>query len=353
MNKLAYLILILGLYMVQVIEIQAVEILGQQAAAERLERLLNLSLEELMNERIITAGKTSEKVSNIPASVVIVDRQDIKTYGYNTLGEVLEHISGLYMFETYEIQGSKNYGVRGFFNATTNRNMVILVNGVNQTFDHDATSRLPRVAVPVEAIDRIEIVRGPMSVIYGSGAFFGVINIITNQVNKDEKPINLVAVSVGSPITRKAFARASAAKEDWSYVVNAGSYYDSGIDQSYSKMQTTPSAGVAGLSSGGRLEDHENYFDLTATYRDFNLAINQVRSETEGFFPTPSLKQGTLTITEVTNLHLGYRHEFDDNLRLEARADYFDMNVHYNYDQTSPDFVGDQTQRTYGYRNRS
>ncbi|MEZ5671154.1 MAG: TonB-dependent receptor [Thiotrichaceae bacterium] len=335
--------------MMQVIETQAVEILGQQAAAERLERLLNLSLEELMNEQIITAGKTSEKISNIPASVVIVNRQDIKTYGYNTLGEILEHVSGLYMFETYEIQGSKNYGVRGFFNATTNRNMVILVNGVNQTFDHDATSRLPRVAVPVEAIDRIEIVRGPMSVIYGSGAFFGVINIITNRVDKDEKPINLVAVSAGSPTTRKAIARVSAAQKEWSYVVNASSYYDSGIDQPYSKMQTTPSAGVAGLSSGGRLEHHENYFDLTATYQDFSLGINQVRSETEGFFPTPSLKQGTLTITEATNLHLGYRHEFNDNLRLEAHADYFDMNVHYNYDQISLDFVGDQTQRAYGY----
>lgn len=347
MKQLRYFLF--GLCTLWIIDSQAVEILGQQTAAERLEHLLNLSLEELMNEQIISAGKTAEKVSDIPASVVVVDRQDIKTYGYSTLGEILEHISGLYMLETYEVQGSKNYGVRGFFNATTNRNMVIMVNGVNQTFDHDSTSRLPRVAVPVEAIDKIEVVRGPMSVIYGSGAFFGVINIITNQVSPDEKPTNMVVMGTGSSNIRKAFARASAAEKDWSYTVNAGSYYTYGIDQPYSKMQTVPSAGVAGLSSGGRLEDNEKYFDLTASYQDFSLGINQVRSETEGFFPTPSLKQGTLTITEATNLHLGYRHKFNDKLRLEARADYFDINVHYNYDFVSPDFVGDQTQESYGY----
>jgi outer membrane receptor for ferrienterochelin and colicins len=325
----------------------AIGITQKLAASENLERLLNLSLEDLLNERLTTAGKTSEKVSEIPANVVVVDRQDIKTYGYDTLGEVLEHISGLYMFETYEVQGSKNYGVRGFFSATTNRNVVILVNGVSQAFDYDSTSRLPRVSVPVEAIDRIEVVRGPMSVIYGSGAFFGAINIITNQPDQDHP--NLVVAEAGTSKIRKLFARTSAAKNDWSYTINAGSYYNYGIDQPYSKMQTTPSAGVAGLSSGGRLENDEKYFDLTASYHDFSLAISQVRSETEGFFPTPSLKQGTLTITEATNVRLGYQHKFNDNLRLEARIDSFDMNVYYNYDQVSPDFVGDQTQESYGY----
>lgn len=346
MNRLNYLIF--SFCMLWATHSNAVEITNTLTASENLQRLLDLSLEDLLNERITTAGKVSQKVSEIPASVVVVDRDDIKTYGYDTLGEILEHISGLYMLETYEVQGSKNYGVRGFFNVATNRNLIILINGVNQAFDYDSTSRLPRVAVPVEAIDRIEVVRGPMSVIYGSGAFFGAINIITNQV-EDNESHHLVVAGAGTSHIRKAFARTSTAKKDWSYTVNVGSYYNQGIDQPYSKMQTTPSAGVAGLSSGGRLEVDEKYFDLTTRYQDFSLAISQVRSETEGFFPTPSLKQGTLTIVEATNVRLGYQHKFNDHLRLEARIDSFDMNVYYNYDMVSPDFVGDQTQTSYGY----
>lgn len=315
------------------------------ATSMDMERLLQLSLEDLLNEQIITASKTAQKISDIPASVVVVTRNDIETYGYRTLAEVLEHISGLYLFETYEVQGSENYGVRGFFNSITNRNMIILVNGVNQTFDYDSTSRLPRVTVPVEAIDHIEVVRGPMSVIYGSGAFFGAINIITNQ----DKTLKMVSAGVGTSNIRKAFARFGDQQKNWSYSLNASSYYTYGIDQPYSKMQTTPSTGVAGLGSGGRLEANAKYFDLSASYQDFSLAINQVRSEIEGAFPVPSLKQGTLAITEATTVHLGYQHKFNDKLRIEAKLGSFDTNVHYNYDQLSPNFVGDQTQLAYGY----
>ncbi len=94
MNRLNFLIF--SFCMLWATHSNAVEITNTPTASENLQRLLDLSLEDLLNERITTAGKVSQKVSEIPASVVVVDREDIKTYGYDTLGEILEHISGLY-----------------------------------------------------------------------------------------------------------------------------------------------------------------------------------------------------------------------------------------------------------------
>jgi outer membrane cobalamin receptor len=95
------------------------------------------------------------------------------------------------------------------------------------------------INIPVEAIDKIEVVRGPMSVIYGSGAFFGAINIKTNIV-LDYFPISILSASAGSEKTYKTAARASGRLEDFQYSFN-GSYFNTyGLDVPYSKMIDDP-----------------------------------------------------------------------------------------------------------------
>ncbi len=158
---------------------------------EKIETLFNLTFEDLMNVKIDTAGKTCEKIGEIPASVVILTRQEIERYGYTTLTEALEHIPGLYNINNYEgISG--NFGIRGFWNSTyENGSIVLLVNGINQKNDLKRSSPFTNIAVPIEAIDRIEVVRGPMSVTYGNGATFGVINIVTNTLSTNFRICNL------------------------------------------------------------------------------------------------------------------------------------------------------------------
>lgn len=86
----------------------------------------------------------------------------------------------MYMTEDWAWFGSVNYGVRGLYSKGNFGNMAILVNGVSQMEDGKRSYPLEKVNVPVQAIDRIEVIQGPISVIYGSSAFLGVINIITN-----------------------------------------------------------------------------------------------------------------------------------------------------------------------------
>jgi outer membrane receptor for ferrienterochelin and colicin len=110
-------------------------------------------------------------------------------------------------------------GVRGFWSGVPNDNIIILVNGVHQVNDMWSNYPLHKITVPVEAIDRIEVIRGPMSVVYGNGAFYGVINIFTND--NSGGPLNIVGASAGSEKTKKLFIRTAGKQGDINYVFNA------------------------------------------------------------------------------------------------------------------------------------
>ena len=144
------------------------------------DEIARMSLRDMMNVEIETAGKKPEKIEEIPASVVIITRNDIERFGYNNIEEVLNNIPGLFSINDYDPWGSYN-GVRGFWSNFQNRNLIILINGIQQVENYSSTQPEIRMSLPVEIIEKIEIIRGPMSILYGSGAMLGVINIITKK----------------------------------------------------------------------------------------------------------------------------------------------------------------------------
>ena len=137
---------------------------------------IEVSLRQL--EEVEAASRTSEAVEDAPGSVTIIPSQEIRAMGYSTVAEALRGVRGMYT--TYD--GSYDYaGVRGInlLGDFGNRTLVLL-NGhsindswVNLSF-LDYTAR-----TDLEDVERIEIVRGPGSVLYGTGAFSGVINVVT------------------------------------------------------------------------------------------------------------------------------------------------------------------------------
>ena len=77
--------------------------------------ILNLSIEELLQLKINTAGKKEERIADIPASVVLITCERIEKQGYKTLEEISTNVPGMYMIDDYGWKGTKNYGVRVFF----------------------------------------------------------------------------------------------------------------------------------------------------------------------------------------------------------------------------------------------
>jgi outer membrane receptor for ferrienterochelin and colicins len=142
-----------------------------------------LSIEDLVNVKVETvsgASKFLEKVSDAPASITIVTAEDIERYGYRTLAELLASVRGFYV--VYD----RNYayvGVRGFSQPSDyNARILFLIDG-HRVNDNIFDGAYVETAFPVDIdlIDHVEIVRGPGSAVYGTGAFAAVINVVTKR----------------------------------------------------------------------------------------------------------------------------------------------------------------------------
>jgi outer membrane receptor protein involved in Fe transport len=197
-----------------------IEISGEEVnvVLDRASDIFGLSLDDLMNITITTASRKEEKIADIPASIILVTKQDIELYGYRTLEEILENVPGLNIVDIFS-WGGLSTGVRGSW-TQYNNNMAILINGDDQRNNYLDDYSIRQCNVPVEAIERIEIVKGPMSVLYGSGAFFGAINIITKPLSKDTEDA-AATVSYGSQNTHKVAVTKNYIKEDFSLSTNA------------------------------------------------------------------------------------------------------------------------------------
>jgi outer membrane receptor protein involved in Fe transport len=307
-----------------------------------------MSFEELMKVKIKTAGKTQEQIGNIPASVVLITRKDIETFGYTTLAEILENIPGLYATDDYSLSEA-NFGIRGFWYGEVNKNIIILVNGVPQIYDYIASYPLVNSPIPVEAIDRIEVVRGPMSVIYGTGAFFGVINIFTDDASTDS--LNIASVSAGSEKTGKLFLRLEGGEGDFHYAVNASIYDTYGIDEPLSKMMTNPEILPIAFKvpvdqrTGGQLEDNQKYINFSGRYKGIYIDLTYNENSNEMYINFPSYSQGSEAQWSSTRVLVGYRKKFSDAFTIDGKVNYCQTQLWINYDYLTEDFYG--LQRNY------
>jgi outer membrane receptor for ferrienterochelin and colicins len=141
---------------------------------------IELTAPTILDEVVVTASGFEQSVEDAPASVTIITGDELRKKSYNDLGDAVRNIEGVI------VNGSANetdISIRGMPPDYT----LILVDGKRQS------SRETRVngnrgyeqsfVPPAEAIERIEVVRGPMSSLYGSDAIGGVINIITRKVS--------------------------------------------------------------------------------------------------------------------------------------------------------------------------
>ena len=143
----------------------------------------DISMDELLNINISTAAKYNQKISEAPASVAIITSEDIERYGYRSLDEVFANVRGFY------VSNDRNYGylgARGFSRPTDyNNRLLTLVNGHKMNDRLYGSSSIDTVfAIDLDNIERIEVVRGPGSALYGTNAMFAVINIITKKADK-------------------------------------------------------------------------------------------------------------------------------------------------------------------------
>lgn len=138
-----------------------------------------------LEEVVVTASGFEQELKEAPASMSVVTRQDLETRNYRDLAEALQDVEGIDVRGGTGKSGGLDISIRGMPSDYT----LILIDGRRQNVAGDVTpngfgAALNSFMPPVSAIERIEVIRGPMSTLYGSDAMGGVINIITRKVAK-------------------------------------------------------------------------------------------------------------------------------------------------------------------------
>src|SRR5215831_12319898 len=140
-----------------------------------------VNLEQLLNVRVVTAsGGIAEERSLAPATVVAFTRDDIARHGWRSVADVLENVPGIDVIDDHVQPSVGVRGVTGGFRAGT-RIVKVMIDGLAVNFRPDLAAFIGPEYIPIEAVDRIEIAKGPLSAIYGADAFLAVVNVITRQ----------------------------------------------------------------------------------------------------------------------------------------------------------------------------
>jgi outer membrane receptor protein involved in Fe transport len=306
--------------------------------------LLDLPLEDLLQVAIRSAGKRWEQVRDIPASVTIVTRDDIARYGYVTFEELLKNIPGFFVLDNTE---ERFVGNRG----TVGGGIQLLVNGVPQHPSRQKGLTVPEVArlnIPVQSIDRIEVIRGPMSVIYGNNAFLGVINVVTSAIEQNGPE---VSASAGSEGTGRLFARAGATSPEGYVALNAGGHRTDGLGGAYADMMdegqlATLKPGMH-ASMDGHMDRRDLSLDLSAGWEGWTADLRYSELDYGFYAFTPGFDEGNRLRLTTWHAALGWQHTITDDLGLVASA----VHSEERYDAYELDFLdealdGDQRQHS-------
>ena len=142
--------------------------------------IFELSFEDLANIKVISATQQEQTIGEAPAIISIITRQQIRERGYQTVGEALKSIAGL---DPLHDRFQYNLGLRGINGGMRawSRIVKVMIDGQPVAFRSSSENFLGKELIPMNVIERIEIVRGPGSALYGSNALLGVINIITRR----------------------------------------------------------------------------------------------------------------------------------------------------------------------------
>lgn len=197
-------------------------------------------------EQVQAASRVAEAVEDAPSSVTIIPREELLAFGYPTIADALRGVRGMYVWNdrTYASIGARGLGQLGSY---SNRELV-LADGHPTNDDWVGSAYVGFDGrTDLADVERIEVVRGPGSVLYGTNAFSGVVNLVTRY--REEKPgvevgVSAVDASVGRGRVR---AQANLGKDAgiWTSVSGA---HGGGRDFYFPELNTAPTPGADGHS---------------------------------------------------------------------------------------------------------
>ena len=284
---------------------------------------LSISLSKILETNIDgvsyveSASKYSQAIEDAPSSVTIITRKEIETYGYLTLPDLLNSQSGFY------ISNDRNYyylGVRGFSRPTDYNNRVLLLIDGHRLNDYVYDSA--PYDIHLSNFEKVEIIRGPGSALYGTSAMLAVINLVTKKSSHFLEPT--INFNYGSFDTKN-------------FSTNIGHQFNNSIKFSFNGTYTKSdgenlyfeeyniSDSINGVVNG---RDYKEKFNLMSSFNYKNFQLNGFLYSYKKGVPTAPFETDfnskVETIDQWHFLEAKIFHNFTYNSEISARV-YYDQ----------------------------
>lgn len=222
----------------------------------KIQNIEQLDLESLLGT-VTSVSRKKESVLKAPAAVTTLSADELRRSGAQMLPDLLRTVPGVQVYRN--AAGSYVVSLRGT-NGLANNNVVVLVDGVEINSPIDGSVDWAAIPVAMEDIEKVEVVRGPVSTIYGADAYTGVINVVTTH--EDGYSGNRVRLYGGGDQHLSSMAglsgRAGGTHEGLTWQVSGNARYDGTFKEGPVDTLHEPPLRQAGLLARAEIQAGEH-----------------------------------------------------------------------------------------------
>jgi len=278
-------------------------------AEDDLSKYFEMSIAQLLQVEVTGSTKTQQSQLDVPASVTVFTEQEISRLGVSSLLELMNYAPGFQSRRDGESSTKNKTTARGH---NAGRHVLILLDGhrLNSEYVGGINAFFDRV--PLDNIKRVEFIRGAGSAIYGSNAFSGVINLVSNR----DKTAFALRFSENA---YQGSAQVSMNESDFSFSIFAKGIKDTGVK--YTSLSDTLNNGQ---NSG---KDPYNSFDLQlfTEYKGLSLSYIHHNKDLEDFYILQELGRPNTERNNFDSVKVGYNLEVNDALTSNLSLGYHEL----------------------------
>ncbi len=291
-------------------------------ADDSMDNLLMMDFDALLDIPVVSATKTLTPLSKIPATVRVITANQIRRRGYITLEEALGDLPG---FGFRNINGFNTYTfMRG---APSQNNLILLMIDGVKTNEINSGGFYGGLQYNLENVKRIEVLYGPSSVLYGTNAISGIINIITYKPEDYIEESSTISISAGQFDTAIGDFRTGYFDSDKEWGVT--------LSGRYATSEKADLGGTAGdYNWNDNMQNYEDSYDVEGQlqYKDFQVGFvyqDKQSSRTTKYKTINDIYKDSDTLWHITFLNLWARHSysFNNSLSLNSLVYYRDTTV--------------------------
>ncbi|MCR8924364.1 TonB-dependent receptor [Dasania sp. GY-MA-18] len=288
--------------------------------------LFTLSLQDLLNMEVSVASKSEHFTLDAPSSVTVFLRKEIQSMGINSLEELMNFVPGFQSSRDIVLGSGHMIAGRGSSTPPTSYNLLIMIDGQRLSDDLSGGAGDLNHNIPLFNAQKVEVIRGPGSALYGTGAFSGVVNIITIKETSNGY------LGLGNLGGFESYFNTTYKDENRSLSLSARRYTDDGEHYGAEVVQAVN----PNVSSTHDPRDETDFY-LAYSHGD-NLQINarHMRRQLDDFFIRFAVHDGlNRRATQQDSIRTTYQVVNNDSWGLSFHGAYTESSIDVQFEATA------------------